>query len=303
MTTLNLVLGRLLDGLLYPFRGLPALVGLVLVSLVTAVLMLLVFRATSNQPRLAAVKRRIHACLFEIRLFNDDLRAIFRAQLEILRHNLTYFRLSLVPLVFMIVPFVFGIAHLNAFYGYRGLSAGDEALLTVRFDRDATAGVRESSSRPNAALTVPDGLSTRGRAIWIPSLQEMTWRLTAGREGDYEAVLTLDGQTFGKRIRVSDEVVPLAPIRPSRGSFCQIADPEEPVRRGAGIASALGLWCQLLHPAEAPIDAGAPVASIRVSYPAASVGAFGFATHWIVAYIVLATVFAFALRNRLGVVL
>ena len=60
---------------------------------------------TSDQrahPRRQA--RRLHAALFEIRLFNDDLSAIFRAQAEMLRHNLTYLRLSLVPMIWMFVP-------------------------------------------------------------------------------------------------------------------------------------------------------------------------------------------------------
>ena len=80
MSYLNSILRVVFDGILFPFRGLPPLVGLVVVSLVAAIGMLLVFKATSNQDRLAAVKRSIHGCLFEIRLFNDDLRAIMRAQ-------------------------------------------------------------------------------------------------------------------------------------------------------------------------------------------------------------------------------
>ena len=52
------------------------------------------------------MKRQIHACLFEIRLFNDDLPAILRSQMEILRHNLNYLRLSAVPMLWMIVPLV-----------------------------------------------------------------------------------------------------------------------------------------------------------------------------------------------------
>ena len=56
--------------------------------------MLIVFKKTSNQARLEAVKKQIHACLFELRLFSDDLPAILRAQGEILRHNLRYLGLS-----------------------------------------------------------------------------------------------------------------------------------------------------------------------------------------------------------------
>ena len=93
----NAALRALFDALLLPFRSLPPIVGLLVVSLVVSIGMLLVFKRTSNQARLEAVKRQIHACLFEIRLFNDDLPAILRAQVEILRHNLRYLGLSLVP--------------------------------------------------------------------------------------------------------------------------------------------------------------------------------------------------------------
>ena len=54
MATLNQILRTVFDLVLAPFAGLPALVGLVLVSLVTAVGMLLVFKVTSNQEKLAA---------------------------------------------------------------------------------------------------------------------------------------------------------------------------------------------------------------------------------------------------------
>ena len=44
-----------------------------------------VVRLTSDQAALAAVKRQIQADLFEMRLFNDDLRALLRAQGAVLR--------------------------------------------------------------------------------------------------------------------------------------------------------------------------------------------------------------------------
>jgi len=104
----NGALRPLFDALLLPFRSLPPIVGLLVVSLVAAIGMLLVYKRTSNQDRLEAVKRQIHACLFEIRLFKDDVPAILRAQTEILRHNAKYLALSLVPMLWMIVPLTLG---------------------------------------------------------------------------------------------------------------------------------------------------------------------------------------------------
>src|SRR4051794_11415375 len=131
VSLINSIFGAAFGGLLKPFAALPPALSLALVSALTAVVMLLVVRRTSNQRALDDVKRKIHAALFEIRLFNDDLRAIFRAQGEMLRHNVTYLRLSLVPMLWMIVPFVLVIAQLQFHYGYNGLAPGRPALLTA----------------------------------------------------------------------------------------------------------------------------------------------------------------------------
>ena len=71
--------------------------------------------------------------LFEIRLFNDDLRAILRAQSEILRTNLTYLKLSLWPMVWILPPLVLVMVQLQFHYGYSGLEIDDPVLLEVDF--------------------------------------------------------------------------------------------------------------------------------------------------------------------------
>ena len=108
--------------LLSPFARQPPLVGLTVVSLLSGSVMLAVVRATSNQTsRGRPSSARIHACVFEIRLFNDDLAAMVRALGELARHNLTYLRLSLVPVLWMAIPIGLLVAHLHFHYGYRGL--------------------------------------------------------------------------------------------------------------------------------------------------------------------------------------
>ena len=57
MSLLNAFLAVVFDLLLAPFRQLPPIVGLAVVSLLTAIAMLLIFKRTSNQTRLTAVKR------------------------------------------------------------------------------------------------------------------------------------------------------------------------------------------------------------------------------------------------------
>lgn len=276
MTWINLGLGGLVGAALTPFESLPPIVGLGLVSLAAAIGMLLVFRATSNQPAIADVKRRIHAGIFEIRLFNDDLRAMFRAQFDILRHNLTYLRLSLTPMLWMLAPLVLLIAQLQFYYGYDGLVPGQSAIVKVRL-KD---GAGPASGAPAVSLDAPAGLRVETPLVWIPSEREAAWRLGIDSAGDYELTVRLDGRTLTKRVRVSDRV-----------------GWRTPERLEAGFLN------ELLYPAEAPLDGEVPVEAIMVTYPEREISLLGYPVHWMIAFFVLSLVFAFALKSRFGVVI
>ena len=273
MTLLNAALRLAFDLLLAPFAGGSPMVSLVLVSLAVSVLMLVVFKRTSDQTALAAVKRKIHAGLFEIRLFNDDLRAILRAQGEILRHNLTYFRLSLWPMVYLLPPLVLVIAQLQFHYGYEGLRPGQQAVLTV--DLDPAAG---TGARPAAALELPDGLKAETEATWIPADSQLLWRLVAEREGDYELGLDIVGARVTKSVRVTPRTVRLSPERVDSGFLSQ-----------------------LLYPAEPPLPSGSPVRAIHLSYPYREVSVLGYGMHWMIPFFALSIAFAFALRGAFKV--
>ena len=274
MTAVNAALRSAFDVLLFPFRALPPVVGLAVVSLVAAVLMLVVFKKTSNQPRLEAVKRQIHACLFELRLFSDDVPAILRAQAEILKHNLRYLGLSAVPMLVMLVPLVFMIAQLQFHYGYRGFRPADEFLLKVQL-KEGHADVR-----PQAAVEAPSGLAVVTPPVWIPSERELAWRLRAEQWGDYHLKLRLDGREYDKTAQVSRLVLRRSPVR------------LEPT-----------LVNEVLYPAEDPLPGDGAVSAITVAYPESDVSVLGWPVNWLVLFFVLSVAFAFALRKPLGVTL
>ncbi|MCP3962564.1 MAG: hypothetical protein GY719_32390 [bacterium] len=279
MSFLNNILRRLFDAALSPFSGLHPLVGIAVVSLVLGVAMLLVFKWTSKQEKMTAVKRQIHAGLFEIRLFNDNLRAILRAIGTILHHNLRYLGLTVVPLLWMIVPFVLIVAQLQFHYGYQGLEPGAQALVEVELDQSAggLGGVR-----PAITLEAPPGLLIEAGPIWVPSARELTWRISAVEQGDYELVLKTSDGEITKSVRVSGQVVRRSPKR-----------------------LAAGFFNQLLYPAEDPLPASTPIRAIGLSYPAGNAGFEGWESEltWMIFFLVLSIIFAFALRKPLKVTL
>jgi len=234
-----------------------------------------VFGRTSNQQKIAAVKDKIAASLFEIRLFNDDLRAIARAQWEIMGHVLRYQGLALVPMVFILPPLVLLMVQLHQFYGFRGFQPGESALLRVEL---ATTG----GARPDLTVDVPDGLHLETPGIWVPSLGEFNWRIAADAPGDYELGFTLNGATSTKTVRVTDRIERLSAERPPM-TFVD----------------------QLEWPSEKPLPADGPIQRIVIDYPEATVSFLGWSWEWSFAWMavffVLTMVFAFALKKPMGV--
>jgi uncharacterized membrane protein (DUF106 family) len=269
MSALNAGLTLAADVVLAPFGTLSPLVGLAIVSLVTAAAMLVVFKRTSDQARLAAVKRSIHAGLFEIRLFNDDLRAIVRAQLEILRHNATYLRLSLVPMLWVIVPLVLAIAQLQFYYGYAPLEPGERVLVKVQL-RDGAAD--------SVSLEAPPQMQVDTPAVWLPAAKEVVWRVRPAEAGRYDVFVRVGTERYTKSVKIAGGAVRRSPVR-LESSFVN----------------------QLLYPSEAPLAADGPVSAITVGYAEQDVAVFGWSLHWMIVYVALSLIFAFALRKPFGV--
>jgi len=271
MTAFNVVVDRAFDFLFAPLVGLPIVVSLLLISLVTAVAVLLVVRHASDQSALDEIKRQIQADLLEIRLFNDDMVAMLRAQTAILRHNATYLRLSLASMLWMLVPLVLLLAQLDAYFGYAGVP--------LRRPVAVTAQLNAGGGDPAASLDVPNGVRVHTPPIWLPGLRQVVWLVSVDAPGSYLLTVRVGGEAYTKTLEASD--------RPARRS----------------LARTTGFVDQLLYPSEAPLPSTSPVTSISVAYDARVVKIFGLQSGWLIVYLLASAIFALLLRAPLRVTL
>jgi hypothetical protein len=281
MAAINQLLSAFFDLLLRPFEGLAPIVSLVPLGVVFTVFALWIFKRTSNQTALDAVKRRIQAGIFEIRLFNDDMLSILRSQIDIFGQVVKQLALTLVPLLWMLIPFAIVIPQLQFRYGYAGLAPGERALLEVEISaEDGAESPRAGRPKPDLRLEALAGVEVETEGLWIPLENEMVWRVRALEPGSHEIRLVGgDGFATEKTVVVSDRVVRRSPLKVNGADW----------------------WGQIAYPAEAPVPRDGPVESIAVAYPEADVSLLGWRTHWLIAFLVLTIVFAFALRGPMGV--
>lgn len=280
MWTLNRAITFLFEGLFYPFRAFHPMVGMLVVSAVTGVVMLWLFKVTSNQEGIRRAKKRIWARLYELYLYNRDLGVMLRSQRGLIIANLGYLRHSVKPMLFMIVPIFFILVQLHLRFGMRPLEVGKSAVVTVKFHGglpQGNPGFELKASRGLKVETAPVRIADRATQRY-----EASWRIRADEPGEHELVLELDGETVAKKVWVG---YPGGIRRISNGRY-----------RASSIMQAF------LEPGEAPIDPKAGVEAITVKHPSGSLSFFGFwETHWLVWFCILSIAAGLALKNRFGV--
>jgi hypothetical protein len=259
-------LNQFFDLLLGPLRSLEPLYGVLILSSLTSILMLLVFRTASNQKAIKKAKDQIQAHLLAVRLYQDQLGVVLRANLRILRGTLVYLRLSLKPLAVMFLPLLVLLVQLEMRLGRVPLEPQESFLLSAR--------LAEPAFLDQASLELPAGLELAAPPLRIPSENEVDWKLRAESYGEYDVRVAVAGQDFTKRVTVGEGVVRLSTTR-LRGS----------------------LFAVLLHPGEPPFPADSPVEEVRVNYRPRAINFIFFQAHWLVPFFVLTLVFGFLLKG------
>jgi len=269
MWAFNSVIGKLFDFLLLPFRSMNPWIGMIVVSLLTGLLMLLIYRFTSNQTGIKKVKNKIKAHLLEIRLYKDSLSLSLKAQGKILLANLKYIGLNFRPLLVMIIPVLLILIQLNFWFGYQPLEPDRPALLKVKLNEGL------NPMQTDIGLELPDALAAETPALRIEEEREVDWRISPKAKGRHNIHINLGGRKVAKII-VTDmqRLSKISPIRHNR-SFLN----------------------NLLYPVEKPIPKDIPVTSIEIAYPAKYLNLFGLNVHWIIAFFILSIVFGFAFKG------
>ena len=240
------------------------------VSVVIGLLMVVVFRYTSDQKAIRRAKDRLKAHMLAVRLFQDQLPVVLKSYVSILGGTGRYLQLAFKPLLFVIIPLVVLIVQMDRYLGFMPMQSGQPFLLTVR------------ASNPDLlndlSLQLPETLKLTAPAVHIPAENEVVWRVVAERDGEYDANVSAAGQSLSKRVVVSSQMARLSPVR-LRGQF----------------------WRRLFESGEPALPGDSPIQKIAVNYPARSIPFAWLDWNWIWLFFVLSLVAGFFFKSVLGI--
>jgi len=240
------------------------------ISLVIGLLMVIVFRYTSDQKAIRVAKDHLKAHLLALRLFQDQIHVVLRSYGRIVMATGHYLRLAFKPLFFVIVPMTFLIVQLDRYLGSEPFSTGRAFLVQAR--------VNNSDALNHASLQLPDGLTTTAPPVHVPAENEVAWRVVAAREGDYLINVQVADQQFAKRVTVGSGLPRLSSVR----------------LRGR-------LWERIFLSAEPALPENRFVEAIDVQYPSRDIAFLGFEWNWIWLFFVLSIAAGFLFKSILGI--
>ena len=267
----NQALTPLFDLICAPFRALPPLWAMAVISLLSGVAMVWIFGKVSDQKVIKDLREQIRGNLIGVRLFQADISVVMRLQRRIFGDTFRYMKLALGPMLVLLVPVLLIMTQLNLRFAVRPLEPG-ESVLVKAYVRDAAV-----LDGP-VTLHTAAGVAVETPGVRIRSAREVAWRVRAEAVGEHPIVVRVGDQSVQTRLIAGDRWGAVAQLRTGRGATAT-----------------------LLYPGERPIDAGHVVEAVAIAYPALEMRVFGWTVHWLVAFFVLSIAFGYAFKNVLGV--
>jgi uncharacterized membrane protein (DUF106 family) len=262
------------DAILTPFGGLHPWVGLAVVSVVTGVVMLLIFGKTSNQKKIGETKDKLKAYIMEMWIFRNDTLVMFSAIGNVVRSNLQYLRHSLRPLVFLFLPVLVIMVQLGIRYADEPLAPGDTAVVSVTLSEGAVP------SQTDLELVAPKGVRVISPALRIDSKGEVNWQIMADLSGHHQLAFETPGGTVHKSLEVG---------------------PEQKLGKVGAVKPRANSWNAFLYPTEPPIPGDSVIESIHVAYPHRELKLLGLTINWLLAFFIISVAAGFALKGVFGI--
>ena len=266
MNIINAIFLFLFNVLFYPFQRMHPVWGLLSISVLTGVLMPLIFKRISNQDGIRQTKNRIKAHLLEMRLYKDDIRLSIRAMLRIMLNNLRYLTYALKPMLVLMIPVLFILIYTGTRYGYRPVGVGEDVILT--------ATLQEESGLQEIHLETPEEIHVETPPLRIPLEKKIYWRVRALKEGNFNIEIHLGEQIVKKEIIVGTGIRNLSSRR-VKGNSIQV----------------------LFYPAESGLPSSSFVRSISIQYPPNKINIAGWAFNWLVLFFIFSILVGVGLKG------
>lgn len=246
-----------------PVAALPGWLSNTLIAAVVGVLLLLVFKYTSNQKAIGRVRDHIKADMLALKLFKDSMSVTLQSLGRVFKGALLLLFYAMKPMLVMMVPVVLLLSQMNLWYQYRPLKTGEKTLVTMKLNGNGNESFPEVHLQPDPAIENIVG------PVRVLGRREILWKIRAKNPGIHHIVFQSGDEQVLKELAVGNGYMRVSRKRPGWH------------------------WMDILaHPLEPPFKKDAVVRSIRIDFPERDSKTSG-TDWWVIYFFGVSVVFAF----------
>ena len=268
---INVLTNALAKVLLAIIAYLPGWLSNTIISAVVGVVMLIIFKYTSNQKAIEKVRDSIKANLLALKLFKDSISVTLNVQGKVFQGAFLLLFHAIRPMLVMIVPVSLILAQMGLWYQFRPLTVGEQTVVVMELNGD------KNSPWPNIKLDTNNAAEIIIEQTKVLSKRQVFWKIRALEDGYQKITFSVGNQQIEKQLVVGDGFMKISPKKPAWN------------------------WSEiLLYPTEKPFASDSAVKSISIEYPERVSKTSG-ADWWLVYFFIASMVFAFIFKPFLKV--
>ncbi|MBS3135352.1 DUF106 domain-containing protein [Candidatus Woesearchaeota archaeon] len=166
---------NILDPVLGPLLLIDPLLSMFLISLGVSLLMVLIYKFTTNQELMKRLKEEMKAMQKKVRELKNNPDEMMKANKAMMDSNMKYMKQSFKSTLFTMIPLLLIFGWMAANFSYEPIGPGEQFSITLLFNKNASG---------QAKAEVPAGISIIGEAE-----KNITGRMATftfkGEKGEY----------------------------------------------------------------------------------------------------------------------
>ncbi|MBS3098194.1 DUF4199 family protein [Candidatus Woesearchaeota archaeon] len=185
----------ILDPLFNPLLQLSAFWIVFIISFVVAVLIIVIYKFTTNQDLMKQLKEEMKSLQKEMKELRAHPEKMQEVQKKAMKTNMRYMSHSMRSTLITFIPIIIIFGWMNIHIAYDPLLPGQDFTTTVVFEKGAAGGI---------TLKVPEGVTLNGNATKYIEDSEVKWLLN-GESGEYLLEYEFDNKVYIKEVLITNE--------------------------------------------------------------------------------------------------
>ncbi len=202
-----MILDAILNPIFGPLLGLPSFWTVVIISFIIALIMIIIYKYTTNQVVMKELKGQLKGYQKQLKEHRSDPSKMKEINKKMMEVNVKFFKHSMKSMFITWIPIIIIFGWMNAHLGYYPILPGQEFSTTVSFEEGIDGEVE---------LITPLGVELLGDKIQEIEDEKASWKLR-GITGEHTLEYRFEDEKVLKEVLITEERSYKNPIKTKKG--------------------------------------------------------------------------------------